>query len=657
MPKTETLKQSTLASYAVMKALTDSKEYRNSYEILADFIRYIIVDRKWHEFSVTDVSNELQTEFGFDNIPIPAIRTSLRQIHECKKNGDNYVLPRDTSFKTEAFQRVKNASVLQSQSITQLLFEYAVNHNPQGILLEALEDAFVKYLLDDSVSIDPKYSDIISKFIIEHDGDAELKRQIAQIREGSILCCGLAYNISELGSITSDLTLLLDTEVLFNIAGYNGVLYQKIAEDFLNQVKAANVKQKRIKLRYFSEVKLEIEGFFNSAENIIRGRGDFITSTAMKSIVNGCETVGDVRDKEADFFYKLRSQHGIILDEKESYYTESDYQFNIEVIPDGFPNDERSLEAVKFISHINKLRKGDRSTEYTECKYLLLTETRRIQEISNAMRTGKYDCGYVLPTSAITNILWFKLGSGFSKKEYPVNTDVSYKARGILSGEISSNITRLFEETKRLYSEGKLDRDQVAGRIVLMRDKNRTPDEVTSDNIDELLDFSPEYIAQFEEGIKQNQVQLQEKQNIIDRLAAAKSAEENQNAQLTDKLEKTSEELHLSKTTVVEQNETIQRQEAELEQFRSTEKKRKERINWWKKLGEFLLGIIIIGVKFGAAVFGVTKLLEHIAPEMNNKLNFVIDAAGIIGFVITGIKRVWAKVYKKDNTSEGVLPQ
>ena len=95
----------------------------------------------------------------------------------------------------------------------------------------------------------------------------------------------------------------------FNIVGYNGVLYQKLAEDFLNQVKAANAKQRRIKLRFFNEVRLEIEGFFNSAENVIRGHGDLITSTAMKSIVNGCDTVSDVRDKEADFFYKLQYQY------------------------------------------------------------------------------------------------------------------------------------------------------------------------------------------------------------------------------------------------------------------------------------------------------------------------------------------------------------
>ena len=74
MSRKETLKQSVLASYAVMKALTDSNDYRDSYEILADFIRYLIADRSLHQFTITEVSNALQTDFGFDNIPLPVIK-------------------------------------------------------------------------------------------------------------------------------------------------------------------------------------------------------------------------------------------------------------------------------------------------------------------------------------------------------------------------------------------------------------------------------------------------------------------------------------------------------------------------------------------------------------------------------------------------------
>lgn len=652
MSRKETLKQSVLASYAVMKALTDSNDYRDSYEILADFIRYLIADRSLHQFTITEVSNALQTDFGFDNIPLPVIKTSLRKISGCTKNGDNYTVSPKAPLGASIFQSVKQVSIEQSQSIIRQLMNYATTQHPEGVWLDSLEDAFIKYLLDDTATIDPKYADIISKFIVINDGNEEFKSKIAQIREGSILYCGLAYNISEIGSITNELTLYLDTEVLFNIAGYNGELYQKLALDFLNQVKNANAKQKKIKLSFFREVEHEIKGFFTAAEKMLCGQGEHISSIAMRSITNGCETVGDIRDRESDFFYKLQKQYGIILDEKESYYSEADYAYNIEIVPDEFPNDERSSEAVKFISHINKLRKGETFEEYTKSRFLLITETRRIQEMSNALCPGKCKCGFALPTSTITNILWFKLGSGFSKQEYPINTNVSYKARGILAGVISADVTRIYEETKKQYIEGTLDQDQVASRIVLLRDKNCTPDEVTSDNLDELLDFSPEYIEKFEEGIKQNQVQLQAKNDIIEKLAAAKSEGDEQNIQLKDKLAKTTEELGASQVKVEEQENTILKQNEELERLRNAEKKRSDRICWWKRLGYFFLRLLIYAIAFGLGILVISKLLEHLAPQVASDINLFVDAVGIIGYIFTAITGAWKKVYGKKNNSE-----
>lgn len=643
------LKQSTLASYSMMKALTDSNDYRSSYEILAEFIRYIIVDRKWHKFSITDVSNELMSEFGFDNIPIPVIRTSLKQIKECKRNQGNYYISSIACFNTDSFKSAKKASSVQSESITLQLDEYVRNGDYNEINLDSLHNSFIKYLLDDAATIEAKYSDIISKFIVKNDNNEEFKRQISQIREGSILYCGLAYNISELGSITSDLTLYLDTEVLFNIMGFNGVLYKKIAEDFLNQVKFANSKKKRIKLRFFNEVKVEVESFFKSAENALRGRGNVIVSTAMKSIINGCETIGDIRIKEADFFYKLKTLYSILPDDKESYYSEQDHQYNIETVPDGYPKDQRSFEAVKYISHINKLRKGEHSFDYTSCKFLLVTETKRIQEISNSMRESRTDCGFALPTSTLTNILWFKLGSGFSNREYPINTDASYKARGILSGELFNSIIRVFEETKKQYNEGLLDRDQVVNRIILLREKNRTPDEVSSENFDELLDFSPEYIDKYEEGIKQNQVQLQEKQRIIDSLVEDSVKREEKSVLLADNLIKVTEERDAINIILDDNKETIRKQDEELTILRREKEERNSKRELCRLRGIFIFGSIKKLLLFGIFTFVIVKILGQLPIEWQNAANLCSIGISILIAGGTIYEKDWKKYTENKN--------
>ena len=117
------------------------------------------------------------------------------------------------------------------------------------------------------------------------------------IKEGSILYIGLNHNINETGSLRKPLTLFLGTEVLFSLYGYNGNIYRQLALDLYNQIKAANSGAKRITLRYFSDVKKEIEDFFTSAELIVDGKQYPFDTVAMKAIINGCSTSGDVKVK------------------------------------------------------------------------------------------------------------------------------------------------------------------------------------------------------------------------------------------------------------------------------------------------------------------------------------------------------------------------
>lgn len=650
------VKNSTLASYAVMKSLSDSKQYKNSYEILADFIRYIIVSKNLHSFSISDISEALRLEFGFDNIPSQAIKTSIKQIKECERRNKEYILPQGISYEEEEFKRAKAASNQKSQDIMQKLFEFASAQNPESpVWYEELEEAFIQYLLDDSATVSHKYSDIISKFILKINDDQGIKTKIEEIREGSILFCGLAYNISDLGSIHSDLTLFLDTEVLFNIAGYNGALYQSIANDFLNQVEAANLKKRHIKLRFFGEVQSEIIGFFTSAENIMRGYGELVNSTAMKSILNGCETPSDVIDKQADFFDKLKYQYGIIPDEKNSYYEEGDIAYNDEMIPDGFSKDEKSFEAVKFINHINKLRRGEKSTDYTRCGYLLITETRRIQEISNAMRQNTHECGCALPMSVITNILWFKIGAGFSKKEYPLNVDASYKAKRILSGELFNNNTRYYDKTKREFKAGNIGKDQLASRIVLLRDKSLMPDELTNDNVDELLDFSKEYIDSYEEGIKLNKAKTEEQKKIIESLEQKDRAKDNENAELRSKLSKAEKERDAHLTTSQEQLKTIRQQAQELNRYKENEELEKKRKEHHKAIFKLIWNII-----WKALVVILIGLCSHWICERYNTdfatvLSLIFSAIGLVPMMIGFFKKdlkEYKEMYKEDNSVE-----
>ena len=154
--------------------------------------------------------------------------------------------------------------------------------------------------------------------------------------------------------------------MLFSLYGFNGEIYKKLAQDLYDQIKIANAGAQRITLRYFSDVKKEIENFFTSAELIVDGKQILFDTVAMKAIINGCSTSGDVKIKKADFYHKLQYSYGIIEDDRASYYEAADDQYNLE----SMSTDPQQYESIKLISNINKLRKGHIYPYDLEAEYI-----------------------------------------------------------------------------------------------------------------------------------------------------------------------------------------------------------------------------------------------------------------------------------------------
>ena len=101
-----------------------------------------------------------------------------------------------------------------------------------------------------------------------------MQKFLNAVREGAILYLGINHNIGEHGSLKHELTLYLDTEILFDLLGYNGSVYETLSKDFYKLVQKGR-RNGKITLTYFPHVKSEIERFFKSAEIIVEGRGYF----------------------------------------------------------------------------------------------------------------------------------------------------------------------------------------------------------------------------------------------------------------------------------------------------------------------------------------------------------------------------------------------
>lgn len=637
---------SILASFSTMKSLVDAQQYQSPYQILAEFIQYIIIKSNLHSFTAIEMKNRLFEVFGFD-IPEAVVRTTVRGLQFVKTENRIYHVNQIELKDNSAFEEMKAVAEANNTDIIDLLIAFAQETDPSSaIWADALTQEFIAYLLDDQqTTAAGKYTDLIGRFILKNESDEKIQSALTAIREGSILYIGLNHNISETGSLRKPLTLFLGTEVLFSLYGYNGEIYKQLAQDLYDQIKAANVGTKRITLRYFSEVKKEIDDFFASAELIVDGKQLLFDTVAMKAIINGCSTAGDVKVKKADFFHVLQCSYGIMEDDRSSYYENIDDQYNLESLS----VDPQQYDSIKFISHINKLRKGRIYPYDLDAEYLIVTNsgiTLRAsrEQVERVMKEQAVDstCDYAVSVERLTNILWYKLGNGLGRKEYPNNVNAVLKARMLLASKISQNISKLYMETRAQYRAGVITEDQLASRIITLRKKPITPEELTAETIEDSLDFSLEYLTRYEEEVNRNKEALQEKEHLLqvlsdqkDRVISEKDGALAEKEQLIQAQQDRNAEL-----------------EAELAEYRRKDKeKEQKRINR-KKIVHLAFGIIWKLVVVALLVIIAAWICSKVNAAYTNAVGIVVGLIGAIPVVVSFLKSDLKK-YKSNGAEEG----
>ena len=640
-----------LASYVTYKELSSRGNYKSPYQILAEFIKYIIYEKKLYAFSIGEIKSRVENEFEF-YLPDAVLKSALKKIDFVTYDTTgNYCVNVEKVRVNGELKKYRNLAENTEISILEQLISFVEekNYKLNNREKKELMRAFGSYLIDESNG--NKYQEEISSFIIKKSDDKKITEYLNSVREGVILYTGLNYNIDEIGSLKKDLTLYLDMEVLFDIYGYNGEVFQSLALDLFKLARDANSKEKRIRLRYFEETKTEIDLFFAKAEEIVKGKVLLKDNVAMKAITNGCQDVSDISDRKADFYTKLQYSYGIIQDERASYYYKSDTDANLEWT---FSEEEKKdLEvqfAVKMISHINKLRNNKPFYEYTESEAIFITETRKIQEysrkmvdlISNEIDSGKKMVGYAISMGMITNILWYKLSKGFGNNDFPQNINSVLKAKIVLSNLISQNVSKKFDECKKAYQKGELDEQQLAARLLALREKAVKPEDINTDNLEDSLNFDSKHIERFEAErelhkaqLRQNKEQLEDYQSEIEKLKRT--------IQVEEALKKQQETE--SAATMEEKDATIQAQSEELKRYREKDLKKENRRKLIKKVGVFSKRIclrLIILLVIVAITYNVTK---YVKADAANTVAIIVTVVGIFISCVDIVKNVYNDVF------------
>ena len=317
------------------------------------------------------------------------------------------------------------------------------------------------------------------------------------------------------------------------------------------------------------------------------------------------------------------------------HYLHSEYEED-----DDCEYDKRKKEiGLKLISHINKLRKGNCFHFDLDAEHLIITNSKITLSISKEQVDNLKDekhcdniCDFAVSLDKITSLLWYKLGAGFSQRNFPISLSAILKARTVLSASVAKNAHQAFEEIKKQYKDGLISKDQVAARISTLRKKPKLPEELQGDDIAEIMDFSPEYLSRYEEQYKNNQISLKEKEEL-----------NNIATQIISEREATIEQ---QKATIKEKDEKNAQLQEQLNEYHQKDEEKKRKKAHLKNILIlivkllFLIAFLILIIYVDRNCYAVSQCLYY--------LSFVVNIIGVGYELRNTFKKDWKKIFKNN---------
>lgn len=654
---------SQIAAFATLKSLSDEKKYQSPYQLLAEFIRSIISDKTLYSFQAVKMKNLLAEAFGFD-IPEAVIKSAARNMAGIKlSDGIYYVSIAELGSDSLFVEKKREADETNADTIALLVKYIQERTGEQSVSTDVLTQELVSFLVGEP-STSGKYTDIIGEFILKNEDNNDVQDYLNAVKEGSVLYIGLNHNISETGSITKPLTLYLGTEVLFSLAGYNGTIYKQLADDFYSQVCVANSgKSKKITLRYFSEIKKEIDDFFLTATEIVDGKkSQYNEKPAMMAIINGCRTSSDVSVKQADFYHALQYGFGITEDLNTNFYNEVYFESNLESFDYVDDDDKKKKKetGIKYISHINKLRNGHIFGNDIDSEYLLVTNTKATLLISKEQSDKikdehglEYIANFAVSLDRITSLLWYKLGNGFGNKEYPSTISAVLGARVVLSSSIAKNAGKAYFDIKKQFESGKISKEQLAGRIITLKNKPKLPEDLQGNGIVEIMDFSPEFLSRYEEEHKNTQKALAEKEKILNALKEESdsqiSAKDATIASQAEEITEKNKSLSEKDDTIAIQSELIRAQKEELERYHKKDDEESKRKTRRRKMLLFIWNIAWKIIVVIAVAYASVQICNKVNSNVSAAVGIFVSVLGLIPTAIAIVKKDYKRYFSKES--------
>lgn len=322
--------KSLMASLAVFGDLYEQK--KDIHEVLAEFILQIIKEEKLHEVTSGQIVQFLREKFDFE-IPNAIVKKAMNCSSLLKYEKGKFLIE-DRSLLNNYDSTKQNTQLALQNAIIEKLFKYISTEKNIELtdkIRKQIEAEFCGLILDKNLS--NGYSDLIGAFIVKNETDVQFISDMQKVREGVIIHTGLKYSAdsSFFDVWKKKFTIYLNTESLFHLAGYNGLLHKELFYEFFNLIREINSSKKLIYLKYFKETRIEIDSFFEKAEHLIENKESMDPSgDAMREILKGCDKKREVILKKQVFDEMLKT-NGIFEEQEMPEITdEENYLYNID---------------------------------------------------------------------------------------------------------------------------------------------------------------------------------------------------------------------------------------------------------------------------------------------------------------------------------------
>jgi hypothetical protein len=593
-------------------------------DVIAAFIRDIVLSFGKSRFSEIRVQDALRQKFDFE-LPSAVVGTALRKLSNsgeivCSDKGYSVV----EINHHEIVDNLRESVKAKHATLMDDLKEYINGINSYSLNemnLVQIEKDLIAFFTEDKTSL--TYGTEINAYLVSIGGDKDKISNFNLIKEGIVLYSGLVYEpdcFDTFGEWSNCLTIFFDTEILFFLAGYHGVIYQNAVREFIDIVHNINGIAKQnagIELAYFRDVGDEIDNYFRVAEGIVAGTIlDDRFSTAMNAIIANCKYPSAVIHKKATF-YDMLEKEGITEYNLDDYNDDAYEQYGIQKsrVCSAISSKNMDLD-LEFLSYINFLRRGNSNKGFYNAGYFLITGTNSILSLAKDDGVKKStDTSLAFNLPYVTTRLWIKMHKSLSLSKFPKALDVVTNAQIALSNQLQGSVSRRFEELKHQVEQNSLNEETGAKVVALLRSRVLNPDDITENNLSDTLNaISEKSIDEALRNQEQREIELRDEKEKNERLARDKETLASQNTAKDDKISSL-------------QNIAAQ-QENELNRYKDKEKAQVELVTKKKRI---LKLVVLISILIAVIVIAIILAIKF--PSFNVAISIcgvVLDLTIII---------------------------